>query len=104
MQLAKEKKRSTPSYSCTGYLNKLRKKIIENRVKELYIALDKDALIKALDICDYFLNHGIKVHLVEMQEKDPSDLGFSVFNKMLHETRPLTGSTLMEKRIMGKLF
>ena len=85
-------------------LDKLRKKIIEKQVKKLYIALDKDALIKALDICDYFLNHGIKVHLVEMQEKDPSDLGFSVFSKMLHETRPLTGSALMEKRIMGKLF
>ncbi len=85
-------------------LDKLRKKIIEKRVKKLYIALDRDALIKALDICDYFLNHGIRVHLVEMQEKDPSDLGFSVFSKMLYETRPLTGSTLMEKRIMGKLF
>ena len=51
-------------------LSALRKKIIEKRVRELYIALDKDALIKALDICDYFLNHGIKVHLVEMQEKE----------------------------------
>ena len=85
-------------------LGKLRKKIIEKKVKHLYIALDKDALIKALDICDYFINHGINVHLVEMHEKDPSDLGFNVFNKMLSETRPLTGSALMEKKIMGKLF
>ena len=85
-------------------LGKLRKKIIENKVKRLYIALDKDALIKALDICDYFLNHGIRVHLVEMQEQDPSDLGFNAFSKMLTETKPLSGSSLMEKKIMGKLF
>ena len=85
-------------------LDKLRKKIIENKVKRLYIALDKDALIKALDICDYFLNHGIMVHLVEMQEQDPSDLGFNAFSKMLTETKPLSGSSLMEKKIMGKLF
>ena len=84
-------------------LDKLKKKIIENKVKSVYIALDNDARSKALDICQYFIDNGINVYLIELQEKDPSDLGYNNINNMLLQTEPITGSDLMLKK-MGIAF
>jgi len=84
-------------------LDKLKKAIIEKSVKEIYIALDKDAHSKALDICQYFINNGIKVNLVELNDKDPSDLGYKDITEKIYDTQPITGSELMIKK-MGIAF
>ena len=63
---------------------KLLKKIVSSKVKQVFIALDSDALKQALSYCQTLLNHGKEVFLVNMDEKDPSELGFENFTKLLH--------------------
>ena len=77
---------------------KLMKKIVSSNVKQIFIALDNDALKQAIQYCETLLNHGKEVFLVDLNEKDPSELGFANFAKLLHKSTPLTFRTLMEKK------
>jgi hypothetical protein len=74
------------------------KKIVSSSVKQVFIALDNDALKQALEYCQTLLNHGKEVFLVDLNQKDPSELGFTEFTKLLHTSTPLTFRTLMEKK------
>jgi len=80
-------------------LDKLKSALISNNVKTVYIALDTDARKKALDICQYLIDNGVAVHLIELQDSDPSDLGYSEFTKIYNTTGPLTGSGLLLKQM-----
>tara|TARA_A100001201_G_scaffold140814_2_gene134755 strand:- start:613 stop:1521 length:909 start_codon:yes stop_codon:yes gene_type:complete len=84
-------------------LDKLKKKIIEKNVTDVYISLDTDARSKALDICQYFIDNGINVYLVELGDKDPSDLGYTKVLQLQSNTAPISGSVLMLKK-MGIAF
>jgi DNA primase len=77
----------------------LMKKIITSKVQKIYIALDNDAIKKALEFCEMLLNEGKEVYLVELQGKDPSDIGFENFTKLIQKTLPLTPYKLMEKKL-----
>ena len=77
----------------------LRKKVIEKSVKQLYICLDKDAQKQALQHAEYFMNNGIEVYFVDLQEKDPAEIGFEKMSQLIKETQKLT----FEKFIMYKL-
>ena len=76
----------------------LLKRIVESTVKKVYIALDTDALKQALKHCEYLLNQGKEVYLVELEGKDPSEMGFSYFTKLIQNTLPLDSYSLMEKK------
>jgi len=80
-------------------LDNLKKKIIEKQVKNIYIALDTDARSKALDICQYFIDNGINVHLMELGEKDPSEIGYKDMLQKCTRIEPITGNDLMLKKI-----
>ena len=45
------------------------------------------------------LNQGKEVYLVELDGKDPSDLGVSYFTKLIQNTEPINQYDLMEKKI-----
>lgn len=77
----------------------LMKKIISSKVEKIYIALDKDATKAALNFCEMFMNEGKEVHLLEMDDKDPSDLGFERFTKLIQKSTPLTLSGLLSKKL-----
>ncbi len=77
----------------------LMKKIIESNVEKIYLALDDDALKDAFKHAETFLSYGKKVYLIEMHGKDPSELGFENFTKLLHNASKITTSTLMKKRL-----
>jgi len=77
----------------------LMKKIIESNVEKIYLALDEDALKDAFNHAETFMSYGKKVYLIEMGDKDPSELGFENFTKLLHNATELTTSTLMKKRL-----
>jgi hypothetical protein len=40
-----------------------------------------------------------EVYLVDLQEKDPSELGFVNFTNFIHSTLPLTYGKLLEKKL-----
>jgi hypothetical protein len=78
------------------------KKIINSSVEKIYIALDKDAIKQALQFCESLMNEGKEVYLVDINEKDPSEIGFKKFTNLIQNTLPLTFSNLLEKKLYIK--
>lgn len=76
-------------------------KLVESEVKTVYLALDKDALKEALTYSEQLLNLGKEVYLIELEGKDPSDIGFENMTKLLQKAKPLTFSDIVIKKIMG---
>ena len=77
----------------------LMKKIVTSLVDKIYIALDKDAIKQALRFCEMLLAEGKEVYLVDLQDKDPSEMGFKNFTKLIQNTVPLTYYNLMERKL-----
>ena len=74
-------------------------KLVESDVKTVYLALDKDALKEAINYSQQLLNLGKDVYLIELQGKDPSDIGFEEVTKYLHTAKQLTFSDLLMKKM-----
>ena len=77
----------------------LMKKIVTSVVDKIYIALDRDAIKQALKFCERLMAEGKEVYLVDLQDKDPSEMGFENFTKLIQNTVPLTYYDLMEQKI-----
>lgn len=77
----------------------LMKKIVTSKVQKIYIALDNDAINKALEFCEMLLNEGKEVYLVELDGKDPNEMGFENFTKLIQTVSPLNSYKLMEKKL-----
>ena len=65
----------------------LYKKIITSPLRDIYIALDNDAKSKALKIAEQFLNNGKRVFIVEMEDKDPSEMGFELLPVIFNQQK-----------------
>ena len=81
----------------------LQKKIIQERVRDIYICLDADALKNAITIAERFMAEGLNVYFVELQDDDASELGFKKINEILENTAVLTFERLMQLK-MGMLW
>jgi len=79
--------------------NSLMKKIVTSVVDKIYIALDRDAIKQALKFCEKLMAEGKEVYLVDMQDKDPSEMGFENFTQLIQKTVPLTYYNLMEHKL-----
>ena len=77
----------------------LMKKIVTSLVDKIYIALDRDAIKQALKFCEKLMAEGKEVYLVDMQDKDPSEMGFENFTRLIQKTVPLTYYNLMEHKL-----
>jgi DNA primase len=77
----------------------LMKKILTSNCNKVYLALDEDALKDALDHAKKLMGYGKRVYFIEMEGKDPSELGFDQFTQLLHSAEELTMSTLMRKKL-----
>tara|TARA_B100001113_G_C21101104_1_gene618791 strand:- start:902 stop:1828 length:927 start_codon:yes stop_codon:yes gene_type:complete len=77
----------------------LLKQIIQSNVEDIYIALDQDAIKKALEYCEQFLNIGKQVYLVDLKEKDPSDMGFLAFTRHIQQAQELDLTSLMRFKL-----
>ena len=83
--------------------NTLKKRIVERNVKSIYICLDNDAKKQAIEAADYFISNGIDVHLVDLPESDPSELGFKKIQNMIDSTYKLSPEKLMQEKILCSL-
>ena len=72
---------------------------MSERVKEVYVALDKDALKDAVSICQKLLSMGKKVFMVDMEDKDPSEMGFEKITQKINQARELTTSDLIKYKL-----
>jgi hypothetical protein len=78
----------------------LRKKIIEQHVRDIYICLDQDAIKNALSHCERFMAEGLNVHLVELPAgQDPSELGFAAITSLIAQTDVMNFEKLMKYRM-----
>ena len=77
----------------------LMKKIVSSNVEKIYLALDTDALNRALEFAEIFLDSGKRVYLVELQDKDPSEMGFENFTKLVQNAQSLNYENLFEKKL-----
>jgi DNA primase len=77
----------------------LQKKIIEERVRNIYICLDADALKNALAIAEKFMAEGLNVYFVELQSEDASELGFQQITEIIENTDILTFERIMELKM-----
>jgi len=77
----------------------LMKKIVKSTVEKIYIALDTDAQKQALRFAEYFINEGKEVYFMDLEGKDPSEMGFTNFTKLIQKTLPIDQYGLMERKL-----
>ena len=77
----------------------LYKIIITSSVKDIYIALDDDAKDRAVEIGEQFLNQGKRVFLVNLPDKDPSEMGFKAFTQHIQSAEELDLSGIMMHKL-----
>jgi len=81
----------------------LMKKLVESKVKTVYIALDKDAVKQALDYVDQLISYGKEVYHIDMEDKDPSKIGFEGMVKVLQCAKPIKQEDLFFKKMQMAL-
>jgi hypothetical protein len=74
-------------------------KLVQSDVKTVYLALDNDALKQSIDYAKQLLDLGKDVYLIELQGKDPSELGFENVTKYLHTAKQMSFSDLLLKKM-----
>jgi DNA primase len=77
----------------------LYKKILTSTTNDIYIALDTDARTAAIKIAERFLNLGKRVYLINLKEKDPSEMGFKAFTELVQTAEELDLSSLMMHKL-----
>ena len=77
----------------------LYKKILTSKLTDIYIALDTDAQTAALSIAEKLTSAGFKVYLVELPDKDPSEMGFKSFTKLVQNATELDFSKIMLQKL-----
>ena len=80
-------------------MNNLKRKILEKKVKTLYVALDNDAVKDSMKIVEELMNEGIKVYMIKLTEKDPNDIGYEKFT----DIKNLTNETSFRELVKYKL-
>ena len=95
------KRNAIPLFGKT-ILSNLKRKIIKKKVKQVYISLDRDAILDSIKMVEDFMKNDIDVYFVNLPEKDPSDLGFEKVIPLLKETEKMKFSDLMRYKLNGK--
>jgi hypothetical protein len=65
----------------------LYKELVRGRVKQIYLALDQDAINDSLKYAKELMSYGKEIFLLELEGKDPGDLGFEEMTRILHRTQ-----------------
>ena len=95
------KSNSIPLFGKT-ILPRLYQKIVEKKVKDIFIILDSDAFNDAIQMTEKFVNEGINVNFVKLDGKDPSDLGYKSMISELDNSLPMDFKQIMEMKLYGK--
>ena len=74
----------------------------ENKVQDIYIALDKDAISDSIKMVNMFLNEGRNVYMIDLESgQDPSSLGFTKFTKTMRNTQPINQAGLLKYKLQS---
>ena len=75
------------------------KRLLTGRVTDIYIALDTDAQVQALEIAEKLIAAGFRVFLIELLGKDPSEMGFKQFTELVQNATELDFSKIMLQKL-----
>lgn len=92
------KRNAIPLYGKT-LSKQLTKKLLINNIKDIYLALDNDALKSTTKIAEELLNSGKKLHVIQLDGKDPSDMGFEHFTHLIQTSQEFTFSDLFSLKL-----
>ena len=95
------KSNSIPLFGKT-ILPKLYGKIVEKKVKDIFIILDSDAFDDAIQMTEKFVNEGISVNFVKLDGQDPNDLGYKKMITKIDNSLPMDFKQIMEMKLYGK--
>jgi len=77
------------------------KRLVEKKVKTVYVALDEDAKKDAVKLSKFLMDYGITTYLLEMNGKDPSELGFKEFWNIIKQSKQSKFSDIIKGRLYG---
>jgi DNA primase len=77
------------------------KRLAEKKVKKVYVALDEDAKKDAIKLSKFLMDYGISTYLLNMKDKDPSELGFTKFWEIVKNTKQSKFSDIIKGRLHG---
>ena len=78
------------------------RKLAGKKPKEVYVALDTDAKKDSIKLVKFLMDSGINTYLLEMNDKDPSELGFKRFWKIANQTKQSKFSDIIKGRLYAK--
>jgi DNA primase len=74
-------------------------KLVQSDVKTVYLALDNDAFKSSIKYAQQLIDLGKDVYLIELEGKDPSEIGFEGMTNYLHHAKQLTFGELLLKKM-----
>ena len=78
---------------------KVKESLVLNKVKRVNLILDNDALSASLVAVQELWKWGVPVHLVELDKKDPSELGFERVQELIEASKPYNFESLIYHKL-----
>jgi hypothetical protein len=82
-----------------GLSKKLKARLLESDVPRVNVLLDNDAHEDAIEICRFLVKNEIPAHLVKLEDKDPSILGFSKTWEYINNSPEMTFKSLLHHKL-----
>jgi hypothetical protein len=79
---------------------KLKAKLLENDTPRVNVLLDNDARLDAFKICDFLIRNDIDTYLIELNDKDPSVLGFEKTWVAINAAKKMTFDTIIKEKLL----
>lgn len=79
--------------------NKLMSKLMSSKVKQVYLALDSDAMSNALEYAEKLMSFGKEVFIMDFGDKDPNDIEFVDIINILHSSEKLKYSDIIKRKL-----
>lgn len=74
-------------------------KLANSNVKTVYLALDNDAIRESYNYAEELINMGKEVYTLDLEDKDPSKLGFENMIKILQKATPIDFQQLFFRKM-----
>lgn len=79
--------------------SKLLHNLLRESVEKIYVCLDKDALKSSIRIVEKLRSFGKKIYFVELDKKDPSDIGKANMAQIISNTKQLDLKGLIKLKL-----
>jgi len=78
--------------------NTLKQKLI-NHGSDVYVALDSDMFNQSVRVIEDFIKNALNVYYVELDKKDPAEVGFAEMNNKIHYSKKMTMQEFLKLKL-----